>query len=141
MSRYYRDAVNPRTVGEGWDSLLGGGRILQQARSTRVPLPPCSYGVSASLKQRRLRGAGQDREAEACGALHAGWTGLPRGQEGPSSFFAAGAWCGETGTSTFCSRGRSGFSARLNSCGERLFSQTVKSRLALSPSVEHPFRF
>lgn len=48
ISRSYRAAGNPRVLGEGWDSLPCGGRILQQAAAG-----PRSYGVSASLKQRR----------------------------------------------------------------------------------------
>lgn len=59
VSRCYTVAGNRRTPGQGWHSLLGGGRILQQAVTDRVPLPPGSYGVSASLKRRRRAGPGR----------------------------------------------------------------------------------
>lgn len=135
IPRYCRGTGNPRAAGEGWDSLLGGGRILQQ-EAVELRSPPTLL----------LRGF-RVPEAEAARGSRAG--------PGGGSLSTAARWPprarpGASGTELIFRRlclvperqarprsalqGESGCSARLNSGGERLFDLTIKSRLAFSPS-------
>lgn len=94
-----------------WDSLLCGGRILQQEVEDRFPRPPCSYGVSASPKQRRpgrRAGPGGGRLGRA------GRLAAPAFPPDSATRLAGSAvlGAGGAGTSTLCTGGESGCSAR-----------------------------
>lgn len=130
MCRYSRVVENPRTLGEGWDSLTRGGRILQQAVARfAFPARPAPTGFPRP-SSRGGRGAGQDREAEARGPLEAGW---PR-------FLRRRAREPRCARRARCGRCRHGHTPHWRAIGLfRLFAPLlnakVKSRLAFDTSV------
>uniref|UniRef100_A0A452RM30 Uncharacterized protein n=1 Tax=Ursus americanus TaxID=9643 RepID=A0A452RM30_URSAM len=129
ISRSYRAAGNPRVLGEGWDSLPCGGRILQQAAAGPRSAPaPLLRGFRVPEAE-EAGGAERDREAEAWGGCVLGGRRFPAGRWGrarcpPPALGARGG-----GTATLCTgRGEVGLFRRL----PPPFNSKVKSCLAFS---------
>lgn len=135
IPRYCRGTGNPRAAGEGWDSLLGGGRILQQ-EAVELRSPPTL--LLRGFRVPEAEAARGSRAGPGGGSLSTAARWPPRARPGASGtelIFRRLCLVPERQARPRSAlRGESGCSARLNSGGERLFDLTIKSRLAFSPS-------